>query len=439
MMVGRKLFKTKLCVLYQKGRCSRPSCSFAHGSAELRRFAGGGGAYNGRREYRGSDLRHKLDNRHSPLQERDSRGRHGPREYSSSWSLERQSDRKRRKKEHGDSHNDYSGSLRISDRSDERDREGKITSSTSRDILEGQLNKMQADIEMAEHHKHQAEVYLEEKIQEVDSLTSRIQELESQLYKEREECKRIKSKIKKFVKAHNRYTRIQDELKRSEARFQHLGDQLASDVSKIGANEEDSSINIVSDGEDPGYHAASPFRDLQKDASSSKKKMHVIQDIAENSKQADLIKGSKEAVSRFKRFSRWNAHPAQSLYSKIETVGNKINDLIPTANESKQKRGKTSSSVLTADKIRGLESGVVVPLTSMAAHAVDEDVDIELEVNNEVNETRGNSKEVASGSLPFLPPPPPPIRENNHSRYEGEDQNVDVEVLDEERSHLDDA
>lgn len=67
-------------------------------------------------------------------------------------------------------------------------------------------------------------------------------------------------------------------------------------------------------------------------------------------------------------------------------------------------------------QIRGLESGVVVPLTSMAAHAVDEDVDIELEVNNEVNETRGNSMEVASGSLPFLPPPPPPIRENNHSR-----------------------
>ncbi|XP_023530204.1 zinc finger CCCH domain-containing protein 13-like isoform X5 [Cucurbita pepo subsp. pepo] len=345
---------------------------------------------NGRREYRGNDLRHKLDSRHSPLQERDSRGRHGPRDYSSSWSLERQSDRKRRKKEYGDSRNDYSGNLRISDRSEERDREGKI-SSASRDTLEGQLNKMQADIEMAEHHKHQAEVYLDERIQEVDSLTSRIQELESQLYKEREDSRRIKSKIKKFVKAHNRYSRIQDELKRSQVRLEQLGDQLGSDVNKIGANEEDSSINIVSDGEDPGFHAVSPLHDLQKDNSASKKK-HIVQDIAENSKRA---------------------------------------------NDSKQKRGRTSTAVSSADKVRGLESGVV-PLTSMAAHAVDEEVDIELDVNNKVNETRENTKEASFGSLPF-PPPPPPIREINHSRYESEDQNVDVVALDDERARLDNA
>lgn len=73
-----------------------------------------------------------------------------------------------------------------------------------------------------------------------------------------------------------------------------------------------------------------------------------------------------------------------------------------------------SISQLKSAQVRGLESGVV-PLTSMAAHAVDEEVDIELDVNNKVNETRENTKEASFGSLPF-PPPPPPIREINHSR-----------------------
>lgn len=37
-MSGSSMYKTKLCIMYQKsGNCTRPNCTFAHGTAELRR------------------------------------------------------------------------------------------------------------------------------------------------------------------------------------------------------------------------------------------------------------------------------------------------------------------------------------------------------------------------------------------------------------------
>ena len=72
-------------------------------------------------------------------------------------------------------------------------------------------------------------------------------------------------------------------IRRSEARLQKLGNQLISDTSKH-ANEEDSSIDILSDGEPTGDCALSPKNEQQIKASPNRKRVHSNLDAAEGSK-----------------------------------------------------------------------------------------------------------------------------------------------------------
>lgn len=58
---------------------------------------------------------------------------------------------------------------------------------------------------------------------------------------------------------------------RSEIHLCKLGDEVCSHIEKIGANEEDSSINIVSDGEAAGF-PVSPRNEKQNDVFQSSKK-----------------------------------------------------------------------------------------------------------------------------------------------------------------------
>ncbi|XP_028785627.1 zinc finger CCCH domain-containing protein 13 isoform X2 [Neltuma alba] len=431
-MVERKQFKTRLCVPYQKGRCSRQNCTFAHGNAELRRFSG---SYS-RQDYSSSDLRGKLERRHfSPRRlspARDARSRQNIHDYSPGRPLEKRSDRKRKRDKGIAGQSDVSGSLRFSDRIQDKVREGKLHSSGSKNSLEEQLKKVQLEISMLDEQKFQFGVCLDESVQEVDSLNSRIQELQAQLFKENEECKRVTSKIRKFIKAHSQNTRLQDELRRSQARLQRLGNQLDSDIARTGVNEEDLSIDIVSNAEDVGFPSIIRDNVEQNDASPHRKRLPAGRDAVEETKQA-----------RTRKRSRWNlaAESNDKDYEGSEAPNNGAQTTKSHNIEGRPKKGTScSSGNHSLEKLK--ESRVGVPSTSMAAHVVDEEVEIELDDKIERTETAPseNENEVAFKvrSLPMLPPTLTTAG-TNYSQYEGDDENVNVDGLGEEAAiaHMD--
>ncbi|XP_065873550.1 zinc finger CCCH domain-containing protein 13 isoform X2 [Euphorbia lathyris] len=418
-MVERKVFKTKLCVLYQKGHCPRHNCSFAHGNAELRQSFG---SYNGNRDRRGGDLRDKLDRRLSPRRKyspgRDTRGWRTFPGSSPSRSFQKTGDKKRKKKEHFDEQSDFSGSLRSSDGAGDQVKRRKSVSTDSRIILKEQIKEVQSEINVLDQQKSQLRTLVKEKDEETDVLTSRIQELDAQLSKEKEEYKRIISKMKKFVKAHKRYVRVQEELKKSQVRLHKLGDELSSGTNIVGDNEEDSSVNIVSDG-NPGSHAINLRNGAFNNSSLVENIVRAKHDGAEELRKGTNTRG---------KTSGWDAHPDSLKVNKTMVIVDNENDRHESVgNEVKQKKGRNVSvSISSSDKVKGSVFGVLAPSTSMAAHAINERVEIEV-----VESETGSAYEVRK--LPFLLPPPPPIlptRTYSQNKGKDENENVDVEKED---------
>ncbi|KAF0904652.1 hypothetical protein E2562_036025 [Oryza meyeriana var. granulata] len=205
----------------------------------------------GRRDHRPDDFRGRHLRRHSPHRrsspERDARGhffrdqrpRSRDRGSSHSRSPIRKSEGRHRKK-HDAGKTDSSESLNTSDNED-RKKDARSNNADDKHDSEAQLQHIQLDMEALREEKSTLEMMLNGKINEASKLSSRIADLESQLSDEKDACQRMASKIKKLIKAHARYVKAQEDLKRSQARFERFADLLASDTLKPCSKDQGSS------------------------------------------------------------------------------------------------------------------------------------------------------------------------------------------------------
>ncbi|KZV40315.1 zinc finger CCCH domain-containing protein 13 [Dorcoceras hygrometricum] len=412
-MVEKKLYKTRLCLLYQRGRCSRQYCNFAHGSAELR------GSFNGRQEeYHGRDLRESLGRNRSPLRKfsprRDDRARHSSRGNSPRSPMKR-IDRNHRKRQRLDGNHDYSGSMRMSDGNEDQNRERTWAPSDSKVHLDGQLRHVLTELKILDSDKQKLEIFLEEKVQEADALTLKIHDLEIQLSKEKEEAKRSNAQILK------------------------LGDQLDFNAARQGSNEEDSKINTVSDDE-TGVNNASPLNGFRINSSPNQKKSREYPEAHDASNQVNIVKGDRTEIrgTRREKPSRQTEHREQLIWSKESDANNRCD---PLAYEDKLKKGTYQPrDVASADKAP--EMGPMLPSTGLAAHALDEyiedhEMDEKFRVTGAASTRTEPDANMKVTVLPFPPPPPPPLPQNVYSQYEGDDEHVEIDEVDEETVEVD--
>ncbi|KQK17196.1 hypothetical protein BRADI_1g32977v3 [Brachypodium distachyon] len=289
-------YKTKLCALWQRSHhCPRgASCGFAHGGAELRKppphssFPPRIGP-PGRRDHRTHDFRGRPERRNSPRgrysPERDTRGHlfHGQnrrpssrdRGSSHSRSPINKSERRHKKKVDGEK-TDSSGSFSTSDNED-RKKDDTQSSGDEKDRSEAQLKQIALDLKLKalREDKSKLQATLDKKIDETGILSTRVDDLEVQLNKEKQNCERMTSKIKKLIKAHGRYMKAQEDLKRSKGRFERLADMLASDSLKSGTKEQDSSVNAGNDDPQSAYEMSADDQG-QKHGSKARKRSTAL-------------------------------------------------------------------------------------------------------------------------------------------------------------------
>ncbi|KAK3131104.1 hypothetical protein QOZ80_6BG0502100 [Eleusine coracana subsp. coracana] len=233
----------------------------------------------GRRDSMDLDFRFRPERRHSTRgrysPERDTRGRSFRDDKASSQdrgsSQSRSPIRKRERKHSPDGgKSDSSESFRTSDNEDKKKDKRYPSSDEEITDYEVQLKQVHVDMEALREDKSELEVILEKKTEEVRKLSSKVDNLESQLNEAKEDCQRMTSKTKKVVKAHGRYMKAQDELKRSQARFERLADLLASDTLKP-CNKDQGSIGNANEDQCNAFEM-SPSDHQQNHVSTARKR-----------------------------------------------------------------------------------------------------------------------------------------------------------------------
>uniref|UniRef100_A0A0A9D413 Uncharacterized protein n=1 Tax=Arundo donax TaxID=35708 RepID=A0A0A9D413_ARUDO len=214
------------------------------------------------------------------------------------------------------------------------------------------------DVEALREDKSKLEMALEKKMEEVSKLSSIVHDLESQLNEVKEDCQRMTSKTKKVVKAHGRYMKAQEDLKRSQARFERLADLLASDTLKPYTKEQGSSGNANEDQ----YNALemSPSDQRQNYVSTAKKRSIAIS----TSEEAKTVKKRRESDD--------DMIPASEKYrpeDALEPFNNSKGNGTPKSFSAQKKLGEgdcneegniVSSRHVFADRYKGEDDDVLV-------------------------------------------------------------------------------
>uniref|UniRef100_A0A1J3F564 Zinc finger CCCH domain-containing protein 40 n=1 Tax=Noccaea caerulescens TaxID=107243 RepID=A0A1J3F564_NOCCA len=370
----------------------------------------------GRRHNLDSDLRDKLGRHFSP-ERRPSldRGRRRVQRFNGHENprpFEKPRDEDYREHRRYDERRDYAAAgLKVGNRIEVREKDERNKFVGYNNVLEEQLKDVEMDVKMLTDDKLRLEASVERKAQEANILTCRIEELETQLDREKDECKRITSSTKKFVKEYNRFLRAQDDLKRSQARLQKLGNQLSTYLLGNEGNGRDADVDIVSDEENNVRNlriASDSQNELRNTSSLSRKRQYVDQYTTKEPVEDDLIGRGEE--EKAKRPSRWNTVPSKS-FSEEESGGRNDEDTISkfSSKEDNWKRTRFSSGTSSTNK--------VMSSTSMAARAFDR-----------VAELDENPQEAKDPPLESLPPPPPPPFRDAH--FQGDQVNVDVKAND---------